>query len=131
MFTELSDVIVITPKGSRYFEEIPHKLIPALLAKVGLPKAVERAQFYTVMLEYGRCYKDESVVLRNRYCGAATCYSQSNLIHPVIRYYDTPLSVDGSVLTPAGRAARLAAIDMEVRPQKGTLIDRKCDGNYP
>eukprot|EP01043_Picozoa_sp_COSAG02_P045627 COSAG02_NODE_4194_length_5644_cov_5.425428_2_plen_303_part_00 len=65
------------------------ELIPTLLARIGLPKSVERAQIYTVMLEYGRCYKDESVVLRNRYCGAATCYSQSNLIHPVIRYFDT------------------------------------------
>jgi hypothetical protein len=97
MFTELSDVIVVTPKGSRYFEEVPHKLIPTLLEKVGLPKSMERAQFYTVMLEYGRCYKDESVVLRNRYCGAATCYSQSNLIHPVIRYYDAERYGLGSI----------------------------------
>ena len=76
MFTELCDLVVVTPKGSRYFEEVPVKLVPSLLSAVGLPKSVERAQFYTVTLEYGRCYKDEAVVLRNRYCGAATCYSQ-------------------------------------------------------
>lgn len=75
----------------------PPELIPTLLEKVGLPKSVERAQIYTVMLEYGRCYKDESVILRNRYCGAATCYSQSNLIHPVIRYFDTERDAVGSI----------------------------------
>ena len=76
MFGELGELIVVTPKGSRYFEEVPIKLVPQLLATVGLPKSLERIQFYIVDLEYGRCFKDEAIVLRNRYCGSASCYLQ-------------------------------------------------------
>eukprot|EP01052_Picozoa_sp_SAG31_P020924 SAG31_NODE_1594_length_7791_cov_2.912192_3_plen_504_part_00 len=92
MFGELGELVVVTPKGSRYFEEVPVKLLPQMLATVGLPKSLDRLQFYTVVLEYGRCFKEEAVILRNRYCGSASCYLQTNQIHPVIRYYDYPAS---------------------------------------
>jgi len=51
-----------------------------------------RVRFFTLSLEYGRCYKEEAVFLGTRFCDEHNfgCYSQTNMVHPVIRYYDSP-----------------------------------------
>lgn len=37
MFTELGELVVVTPKGSRYFEEVPLRLAPQVrrAARIG------------------------------------------------------------------------------------------------
>ena len=100
MFSELTEVLVVSgsPKSKPgefvgYLEEVPVPLVPTLLRKSAerekyQPKEGERLQFYTVTLEYGRCFKDESVITRHLFCSNPSCYEQTNLLHVVVRYYD-------------------------------------------
>lgn len=100
MFSELTELLVVSgsPKSKAgeflgYLEEVPISLIPTLLRESNdangyTPAKDERLQFYTVTLEYGRCFKDESVITRHLFCSNPSCYTQTNLLHVVIRYYD-------------------------------------------
>ena len=100
MFSELTELLVVSgsPKSKPgeflgYLEEVPIALIPELLEhsnKVNnyKPAEGERLQFYTVTLEYGRCFKEESVITRHLFCSNPSCYTQTNLLHVVVRYYD-------------------------------------------
>jgi hypothetical protein len=77
------------PRGAAHIEEIPCDLIPQLAETRWRPKG-KRLRFITVLLDYDRCYKDESVFLATRPCfwDNPGCYSQANFIHPIIRFYD-------------------------------------------
>ena len=42
MFTELGELVVVTPKGSRYFEEVPLRLAPQVRRAAHGLRCVER-----------------------------------------------------------------------------------------
>jgi hypothetical protein len=47
MFSELSDLIVITPKGSRYFQEVPHRETTPAFTAPHLANFLMMARTYT------------------------------------------------------------------------------------
>jgi hypothetical protein len=116
MFQEFCDVIVVSGSPlskygthAGYLQEVPMRMVPELLRESAAlmphtPAPGERVQFYTVRLEYHRCFKDEAVITRHLFCSNPTCYAQTNLIHPVIRYYDLAMEDLG----------RLGEMDMDM-----------------
>ena len=103
MFGEMCDVWIFSegghtktgnfrePTAVAHLTEMPCDAVPQLIEDHWRFKD-SRVRFFTLSLEYGRCYKEEAVFLGTRFCDEHNfgCYSQTNMVHPVIRYYDSP-----------------------------------------
>ena len=93
------------PTGVAHLQEVPCDMVPHLIERnwrytyknaQKKEKQRNRVRFFTVNLDYARCYKDEAVILQTRFCAINNfgCYSQTNFLHPIIRYYDSPAHED-------------------------------------
>jgi hypothetical protein len=82
------------PVGVAWMQEMPCDMVPHVVEQSWRHRSVsgekQRLRFFTLSLDYARCYKDESVFTRTRFCMThdMSCYSQTNFLHPIIRYYD-------------------------------------------
>uniref|UniRef100_X1ZGH7 FAD-dependent oxidoreductase domain-containing protein 2 n=1 Tax=Capitella teleta TaxID=283909 RepID=X1ZGH7_CAPTE len=92
MFTVLADVISIRDDGEtfQYFEEYPTSLLPDFTNHTGTPLN----RHFVVLLQYGSSYSGpgKDVFRKGRATGQADQAHRSNFLHPVIYYYDHPLS---------------------------------------
>ena len=107
------------PVGTAHIREIPCDAVPDIIERhwrfqdTTVPESAinatggtndtdatrhrrSRVRFFTLVLDYARCYKGEAVVVGTRPCAMNNrgCYSQSNFLHPIIRYYDSPSNED-------------------------------------
>jgi hypothetical protein len=88
------------PIGVAYIQEMPCDMVPDVIERKWRHRSAsgkkQHVRFMTLTLDYDRCYKDVAVFAPTRLCEDSNkgCFSQSNFLHPILRYYDSPGSED-------------------------------------
>ena len=89
------------PVGVAHVKELPCDMVPTVIERNWRPRSTRTGQkqpvrFLTLNLDYGRCYKNEAVMLSTRKCLPENpgCYAQAKSLHPIIRYYNSPKEED-------------------------------------